>query len=301
MGHGAPGEDGWIVCLEGQEVAKDEAARVEELDPRAFESAAPYYAVGRPPYSSELVTTMVRELGLDGRGRLLDVGCGPGTLAIALAPFFEEVVALDPEPGMLAEGRRRAEVAGLPAMQWVEGVAEDLGTLDLGTFRLVTFGQSFHRTRRDQVAGLVYGLLEPGGAIAIVTHAVDGRPTPADPGYPPIPHTEVQELIVAFLGGDTKRYLEAWAEPGERFEDTLARTFFGRPRTVYAPGQPDLVRDVDSVVAKYFSMSYAAPRQFGAARDDFEQALRQLLLRRSPQGLFWDWPGETEILIAVKG
>ena len=105
---------------------------------------------------------------------------------------------------------------------------------------------------------------------------------------------------MAFLGEDTKHYLEAWAEPGERFDDTLARTSFGRPRTVYAPGQSDFVRDLDSVVANYFSMSYASPRHFGAARDDFEQALRRLLLRHSPQGRFWDWSGDTEILIAVK-
>jgi len=49
------------------------------FDPQAFEGAAGYYAVGRPPYSAQLAETMVRELSLDESGRLLDVGCGPAS------------------------------------------------------------------------------------------------------------------------------------------------------------------------------------------------------------------------------
>ena len=69
---------------------------------------------------------------------------------------------------------------------------------------------------------------------------------------------------------------------------------------MYAPGRPDIVRDVDSIVAGYYSTSYAAPRRFGDSRADFEAALRALLWRRSPEGLFWDWPGDTEIVLATR-
>jgi hypothetical protein len=65
-------------------------------------------------------------------------------------------------------------------------------------------------------------------------------------------------------------------------------------------GRPDLIKDLDAVVANYFSMSYAAPRLFGNRRADFEADLRRLLLERSPDGLFWDWPGDTELVIATK-
>ena len=58
------------------------------------------------------------------------------------------------------------------------------------------------------------------------------------------------------------------------------------------------MRDVDSVVAGYYSTSFAAPRRFGDAKDAFESSLRRLLWQRSPQGLFWDWPGDTEIVLA---
>jgi SAM-dependent methyltransferase len=271
------------------------------LNPMAFVGTAPYYALGRPPYSAALRRTLQSELDLDGSGQLLDVGCGPGVLVLELANLFATVVALDPEPGMLAEGQRQADLADLRDVRWIRGVAEDLGSLAVGPCRLVTFGQSFHRVNRRVVADLVYDALEPGGAVAMVTHAYEGRPRPPELEYPMIPYDAAQELIIRFLGESTRTYLETWArKPVERFEDVLAKTRFGRPRVVYAPGRPDIVRDIDSVVAGYFSMSYAAPPLFGERRDEFESALRALLLAHSPQGLFWDWPGDTEIVLASK-
>src|SRR5690242_18987392 len=53
-------------------------------DPTIYQGSATYYIHGRPAYSPALVPTLAAELGLDGSGRLLDVGCGPGVLAIAL-------------------------------------------------------------------------------------------------------------------------------------------------------------------------------------------------------------------------
>jgi SAM-dependent methyltransferase len=246
------------------------------FDPQAFSGTARYYTLGRPPYSARLAETLAEALHLDGTGRLLDVGCGPGVVVLELAHLFGDAVALDPEPGMLAEAQRRALALGAPRVTWVEAVAEDLAWLDLGPCRLVTFGQSFHRVQRLEVAETVYDLLDPGGAIALITHAVEGRVAPPNPGYPTIPHDE------------------------ERFEQSLARTRFAGTATLYAPGRPDLLRDIDSVVAGYFSMSYAAPRHFGPARDDYEAALRRLLASHAPEGLFWDWPGDTEIVLARK-
>ncbi len=43
-----------------------------------------------------------------GTERALDVGAGAGALAFALAPLVREVVAVDLEPALLDEGRRRA-------------------------------------------------------------------------------------------------------------------------------------------------------------------------------------------------
>lgn len=264
-----------------------------------FREASAYYMVGRPPYSRELAPVLRRELGLDGRGRLLDVGCGPGALTLELAPLFGESVAVDPDPGMVAEGRRRAQQAGLDGLVWVEESAEGLERLHLGSFRLVTFGQSYHWTSGVPVLNTVHGMLDPGGAVALIGHRVEGRPEPAGPGLPRIPEVEITELVQQFADNDAAlRQKRTRATPSLHESDVRASRF-GACRTVYAPGRPDVVRDADSVLAGYFSTSYAAPRYFGTRRGDFEDAVRALLLERSPTGQFWDWPGDTEIVLAA--
>ena len=201
---------------------------------------------------------------------------------------------------MLAEGRRRVDERGLGQVQWVEAVAEDIPQLRLSPCRVVTFGQSFHRVDRSPVTEAVYDLLEPGGAIALVSHSVDDRPWPLGPDLPGIPHEEVRALIAQYLGVDRVPQPEPSEPASERWEASLEKSRFGESRVVHAPGRPDFVRDVDSVVANYYSMSYATPLLFGDAKERYESELRALLAHHSPGGLFWDWPGDTEIVYAVK-
>jgi SAM-dependent methyltransferase len=269
-------------------------------DPTIYRGSARYYAPGRPPYSRELVSTLTDEVGLDGTGRLLDVGCGPGILTVELAPSFDEAIGLDPDADMLAEGARRATEAGIENVRWVEAVAEDIPALHLGTFKLVTFGQSFQWTDQVAVAESIYDLLEPGGALALVVHTVEGRPEPEGPGYPPIPHDELRAIIRRYLGPRRRAGQGLRPDTFARYADALVRTRFGAPRSVFAPGRPDIVRDADGVLAGYLSMSFAAPHLFGDRLGAFEADVRALLTERSPSGLFWDWPGDTEILLACR-
>jgi hypothetical protein len=55
---------------------------------------------------------------------------------------------------------------------------------------------------------------------------------------------------------------------------------------------------LDGVLASYLSMSFAAPHLFGERLQAFEADFRAELAALSPSGLFCDWPGDTEILLA---
>lgn len=273
---------------------------VMPYDPTIYSGSAVHYRRGRPAYSPQLESVLTEELGLDGSGRLLDGGCGPGILTVRLAPLFEETIGLDPDPAMLNEGRRIAEELGIGNIRWVQARAEDLPDAAPGPYRLVTFGQSFHWTDEPRVAELVYDVLEPGGALAMVVHTVEGRPLPPSPGPPPIPHDEIKQLVVKYLGSTRRAGLGFGPSRSHRFEDILVRSRFGEPEILFAPGVPDLVRDSESILSGYLSMSSSAPHLFGDQADTFATEVRELLRERSPEGIFWDWPGDTEIVLARK-
>lgn len=269
-------------------------------DPTIFEGAAAHYRRGRPPYSPQLEAVLVEELGLDGTGRLLDGGCGPGVLTIRLAHLFEQVVGLDPDAAMLAEGRRAAADLGIANIRWVQARAEELPEAAPGPYRLVTFGQSLHWTDEVRVVEAVYHLLEPDGALALIVHTTEGRPTPPSPGPPPIPQAQIEELVQRYLGPGKRAGQGAAPVRTHRFEDVLVRTRFGAPETIFAPGVRDLVRDSESVISGYFSFSWSAPHLFGDRAEEFAAELRELLAASSPEGVFWDWPGDTEVILARK-
>jgi SAM-dependent methyltransferase len=255
---------------------------------------------GRPPYSRDLVSILRAELGLDGSGRLLDVGCGPGVLAVELAGEFEDVIGIDPDAAMLDEAGRHAAARGVSNVRWANVRAEEIGTLDLDHVRTATFGQSFHWTERESVAEMVYELLAPGGSMVIVSHDINVRQPPSPPAAPLIPHAEIHALIAKYLG-PVRRYGSGLIDlPDDSIEDAVARTRFGRPRRVDAPGRRDLIRNADEVVSNFLSMSFAAPPLFGDRLESFVADLHAILAATSPGGLFWDWPGDTAILIASK-
>jgi hypothetical protein len=182
----------------------------------------------------------------------------------------------------------------------VQARAEDLPAAAPGPYRLVTFGSSFHWTDEVRVAEVVYDMLEPAGALAMVVHTVEDRPVPPSPGRPPIPHDEIQAVVKEYLGS-TRRVGQGIAPiRTHRFEDVLVRTRFGAPESIFVPGIPDLVRDTESVLSGYFSFSTSAPHLFGDRAEDFARDVRAILHERSPEGVFWDWPGDTEIILARK-
>ena len=269
---------------------------MDTWDPLLFAGSAAYYARGRFAYPDELAHALTEALHLDGTGRLLDVGCGPGSLTLLLAHNFGEVVGLDPDVDMINEAARLAEV---PNARWVCLRAEDLPA-DLGTFRLVTFAQSFHWMDRPRVAASVFEMLEPGGACAHV-HATTHRGTDvARLPNPRPPHAAITELIQRYLGPERRagsRILPN-GTPGGEHEIYLAAGFDG-PRRITVAGRI-LTRDVDDVVATVFSLSGSAPHLFGDRLAAFEADLRELLQNASSTGVFGEQAPEVAVDIYDK-
>jgi SAM-dependent methyltransferase len=255
-------------------------------DESLFAGAARYYERGRPPYAPGLADAFARNLALDGRGRLLDVGCGPGTVALRLAALVEAVVGLDPDPEMLACASQAAAERGIINATWVRQRAEDLPA-GLGSFRVVTFAQSFHWMDRPRVASAVATMIDPGGAVVQV-HAPPYR-TETQRGslpFPPPPDDALDELRRRYLGSDRRagRGIRNTSPSGE--DEVFQQAGFLPAETVTVPDQRVVERAADDIVARVFSTSSTAPHLFGDRRDDYEEELREILAHASPSGRF---------------
>ncbi len=269
-----------------------------EWDQTLFGGSARYYRNGRLPYPPELATAFQEDLGLDGRGRLLDVGCGTGEIALLLAPLYAEVVGLDADADMIEEAREEARRQGRANTTWVNARAEEL-PLDLGRFRTATFAQSFHWMDRRQVAATVFEMLEPNGAWVHVDTKTDrGIANDERLGHPQPPRQEIGVLVERYLG-PVKRAGQGTlpdGTPSGESEIMLSAGFSGPGRRVVDNGRV-FERSEDEIVASVLSVSSSAPHLFGVRLADFERYLRGILRSTSPSGRFCEVTGPLQLLV----
>ncbi|MGW1817531.1 class I SAM-dependent methyltransferase [Streptomyces sp. NPDC002125] len=269
-----------------------------QWDDSLFSGTAAYYRRGRLPYAPGLADALADALPSGGRGRLIDVGCGPGILALELARLFDDVVGVDPDPGMLTEAAQAAGLAGLAGRtRWVRARAEELPA-GLGVFDVAVFGQSFHWMDQELVAGTFRQMLRPGGSLVHISdlksevRSVEGLP------YPAVPYAAIDETVRRFLGPVRRAgrgVLPQGTRGGEA--EVLAGAGFTGPRRLVVPAGQALERTHDDVVAYVFSLSSSAPHLFGARQDAFEEDLRRLLREASPCGLFSERAPGTEVFV----
>ena len=117
----------------------------------AFAGTASYYARYRAPYPNALIEDLTKRSGITGEGRLLDLACGPGRVALSLASRFREVWAIDLEPEMIEVGRQEAEQRRIGNIRWMVGKAEELEA-ESASFELITIGEAFHRLDQWHIA-----------------------------------------------------------------------------------------------------------------------------------------------------
>lgn len=267
-----------------------------EWDSTLFQGSAAHYERGRLPYAPGFAETLATALGLDGRGRLLDVGCGPGIVLIPMARYFSEAVGLDPDRDMLAEAERQAGRRGVTNARWARARAEDLPA-GLGEFRVVVFAQSFHWTDRDQVAATVREMLEPGGFFVHIGDLKDPAPEPPPPPSTPPPYDRIGELVRRYLGPVRRAGQGVLVNGTPNREDlVLERAGFEDFRRHVVAAGAVVDRTADDLVAWTFSRSDSAPHLFGDALADFERDLRALLREASPDNRFAERLPATEIM-----
>jgi 2-polyprenyl-6-hydroxyphenyl methylase/3-demethylubiquinone-9 3-methyltransferase len=101
--------------------------------------------------------------------RVLDVGCGGGLLAEALARAGGKVTAIDLAPGMIEVARLHAAEQGL-AIDYRVASAEELAASEPAGFDVVTCMEMLeHVPEPARMTATLAGLARPGGAVFIST------------------------------------------------------------------------------------------------------------------------------------
>ena len=255
-----------------------------------FAGTAEFYARYRLDYPDEAYAAIDRTFGLDGRGTLLDLGTGPGLIALHLAHRFQRIVGVDVSAEMIEVARRLSTERRVGHAEWHVLPAEELATLGDGPYRLVTLGSAFHWMDQPRVLDLTYDRTAPGGGVAIL----------GMPGFMQIEDIPVGDHIAEVVAAVVRKHLgerrragsRFYAPPPKRWEEFLAES---RYVEIESGLQTFTVSfDVDGVVGLIYSTSFANRRILGDRVEAFEADFRAALLDfdasgRYPRTFTADW------------
>jgi ubiquinone/menaquinone biosynthesis C-methylase UbiE len=254
--------------------------------PSPFADVAAYYDRFRAPYAPAALDHIVTAFALGEGARVLDLGCGPGTIAIPMSRSVAEVVAVDPDARMLAEGRRLAAQKGRSNIRWIQGRAEDV-LPGLGQFRAVTLGQSLHWMDRDLILRRLADVVEDGGGLAILDEGAR-RPQESWAGV-------AMGLAASYLGRGSRHPLK---HPEVDHQPSLRRSTHFQAFT-QREFPSEITRDVSSIIGCVYSSVGAARQMFGDRAPAFEAELSRALIRLNPSGEFRETL-ETAVFLAAK-
>ncbi|KAH6724330.1 S-adenosyl-L-methionine-dependent methyltransferase [Leptodontidium sp. MPI-SDFR-AT-0119] len=178
------------------------------------------YAQARPSYHPKLYETVL-ELHTTTGGQLntlLDVGCGPGITALALAPSFSQTIGLDPSEGMINTARLLSDPNTNTStsttnlshpIRFEISTAEDLGwhltpPIPDSSIDLLTASKAAHWFNMPLFWARAARVLKPGGTVALWTTGQIGI-------HPSVPNADA--LNAAFMEME-ERDLEPFFEPG---------------------------------------------------------------------------------------
>ena len=176
-----------------------------------FGVLAPRYDRLRPADANswELLEALVAAGDLTAGRRVLDVGCGTGRLAHALAGRGARVWGVDPAEEMLAEARAAGD---LPGGGFKRARAERL-PFRSGWFDRVVFRQSVNLVHRPKAFAEAARVLAPGGRVAVATFHPDH-----------FAHVWITRLFPRVAELDRERFPSPPA-----LEEELADAGFGKP------------------------------------------------------------------------
>jgi SAM-dependent methyltransferase len=252
-----------------------------------FRSAAEHYRKGRPAYALGLFDRVAARSGRTRAHAVLDLGCGPGQLALGFARFAGSVTAVDPEPEMLRIAASDAAEAGFE-IRFIEGSSYDIGPA-LGSFRLTAIGRAFHWMDRADTLQRLDGMIEADGALALFG---DRHPELHENAWRAI----YNAVLDKYSAEDTARRQRKGAEWVEHESVLLASPFSLLERIGVIESRRTPVANIED---RLLSLSSVSRDKIGDRADEMIAELREKLARFTLNGQITEIV-ESQALIAMR-
>ena len=258
-----------------------------------FRGTAWYYARFREGYPAEFFDLVRQKFDLSLGDKVLDLGCGTGQIAIPISSIVKEVVAMDPEPEMIEEGKNQAKTNDARNIVWLEGGSEDLSGLKakLGSFKLAALGTSFHWMDRPKTLDVLNEMLTDDGGIVIVWNTSIWTKDRNEW------QTAVLNVIKKWLGEKRRAGSGYFQIAPRRHAEFVRKSKFNSVEEWKHHWTVSL--SLDEVVGNLYSTSMANPHILGDKKDAFEKDLIEALMQVCPKGVFTS-EGDLEAVLAWK-
>jgi ubiquinone/menaquinone biosynthesis C-methylase UbiE len=249
-----------------------------------FDSSAQYYAKYRFQYPQQFYQLLQDKCHLTGEGRMLDLGCGTGFLAISLSEYFYEVLGVDVSEPMLQQAAIEAERAGRTNIQWLQSRAEDL-TDQLGNFDLITIGRALHWMDEKQILTWVHNHLQSSGCLVLIGE-YDRCFNNGEGDW--------QQKLFEIVEKYTEKQLYKRHKIERLWKDILEQYNFKKIESYLLPFKKH--RNIDHLIGFVLSTSFSSPQVINNQIEEFKQELHQELLKINPSN---DFIEEQRLSVAI--
>ncbi|MGV2619536.1 UNVERIFIED_CONTAM: class I SAM-dependent methyltransferase [Halobacillus marinus] len=232
-----------------------------------FRGTAVYYAAYRPVYPETLLHLLHDRFFLDGSQTVIDLGCGPGDLALRLADHCREVIGVDQEQEMLDVARMLQRKKRKENVSWVHGTVEEYLN-QFHRMNVVTIAKAFHWMDRAGTLDSLYEFVVPGGGVAVID---DYEPDKAATEW----QETFNEVVRRWYGPTRRAGNTTYSHPEITHEQIIEQSAFDLE--VYELPEVTIRWDIPSIIGNHYSTSFGKKQYLGEDAPLFEEEVKAAL------------------------